>query len=92
MTAIDTPSTEREALGLVIADGVAEITLQRPELLNRFDEELHRTLPDLLEQLNGDPSVRAIVLASQGRVFSGRRGFRTDAQVARRPAFTGGIA
>jgi enoyl-CoA hydratase/carnithine racemase len=53
-----------------ISDGVAEITLSRPELLNRFDEELHTALPDLLEDLNRNKDVRAIVLASTGPVFS----------------------
>lgn len=58
------------ALELDVADGVAEITLSRPELMNRFDEELHHTLPDLLEEMNGRDDVRAIVLASTGTVFS----------------------
>lgn len=58
------------ALELAVADGVAEITLSRPELMNRFDEELHNALPDLLEDMNGRDDVRAIVLASTGPVFS----------------------
>jgi enoyl-CoA hydratase/carnithine racemase len=53
-----------------IADGVAEITLTRPELLNRFDLTLHNALPDVFDELDANTAVRAIVLASTGRVFS----------------------
>ena len=57
-------------LSVEMDDGVAEVTLQRPELLNRFDEDLHTAIPDVFEALDADPSVRAIVLASTGKVFS----------------------
>ncbi|MVU80798.1 enoyl-CoA hydratase/isomerase family protein [Nocardia sp. ET3-3] len=52
------------------ADGVAEIVLSRPELLNRFDRELHHDLTETLRALRADESVRAIVLASTGSAFS----------------------
>jgi enoyl-CoA hydratase len=49
---------------------VAVLTLSRPELLNRFDAELHTELTVGLRSLRGERSVRAIVLASTGSVFS----------------------
>lgn len=69
MTSIDT-AIRREGADVVVEGGVAEITLNRPELMNRVDATLHQVLPDLFEELDKDPSVRAIVLASTGRVFS----------------------
>jgi enoyl-CoA hydratase len=58
--------------GLTIerAGALATLTLNRPELLNRFDEALHRDFIAAIEQLGGDHDVRAIVLASTGKVFS----------------------
>ena len=55
----------------VAVDGaVAEITLIRPELHNRFDEEAHYELLEVLHLLRGASGVRAVVLASTGKVFS----------------------
>lgn len=62
--------SEFEALTIDVADGVAEITLTRPKLFNRFDDVLHGELTAALERLRADASVRAIVLASTGSVFS----------------------
>jgi enoyl-CoA hydratase len=69
MTTTET-ATHTDVLTCEVNDAVAEITLTRPDLLNRFDAELHEVLPDLLETLDKDPGIRAIVLASTGRVFS----------------------
>ncbi len=52
-------------------DGVCEIVLSRPELLNRFDPELHHELTRALRDIAADSSVRAVVLASTGKAFSG---------------------
>jgi enoyl-CoA hydratase len=59
-----------EALTLRVDGPVAEITLTRPELFNRFDDALHRELTHALNAVGGDDKVRAIVLASTGKVFS----------------------
>lgn len=49
---------------------VREITFTRPDLLNRFDDELHDEFTGVLEALREAPDVRAVVLASTGKVFS----------------------
>jgi enoyl-CoA hydratase len=59
-----------QALELHITEHVADIRLIRPEVLNRFDKTLHREFAAVLNRLNGDPEVRAIVLTSTGKVFS----------------------
>jgi len=49
---------------------VLEITLNRPEKLNTIDEEMHHDLIAVLQGLQGQSEIRAIVLASTGKHFS----------------------
>jgi enoyl-CoA hydratase len=63
-------SEEFSALTLEVSDGIAEITLTRPELMNRVDAALHTELTAALDQIARRQDVRASVLASTGRVFS----------------------
>lgn len=58
-----------QPLDLSIADGVATITLNRPELRNAFDDAVIARLTDMLTRLGGDPGVRAVVLAGSGPIF-----------------------
>jgi enoyl-CoA hydratase len=51
-------------------NGVREIILCRPELLNRFDRQLHGELTAALTSAAASAEVRAVVLGSTGRVFS----------------------
>jgi enoyl-CoA hydratase len=51
-------------------DGVCQIVLSRPELMNRFDPLLHHELTRALREVATDASVRAVVLASTGKAFS----------------------
>lgn len=58
---------------LTIADhsnGVREIILSRPEVLNRFDAALHHELTAALREAADRPDVRALVLGSTGKAFS----------------------
>jgi enoyl-CoA hydratase len=64
-------STSLEALSISSrGEGVGEISLVRPKLLNRFDNQLQIELAAALEDLAKDDGVRAIVLGSTGRAFS----------------------
>ncbi len=60
MTAI---RLEREA-------GLARLVLARPQVHNAFDDVLIGELTQALEQLDADPSVRAVVLTGDGSTFS----------------------
>lgn len=51
-------------------EGVAVVTLNRPEALNAVDEVMHRELVDVWPALAADPEVKAIVLTGAGRAFS----------------------
>ncbi|MGP8298484.1 enoyl-CoA hydratase family protein [Streptomyces inhibens] len=50
-------------------DGIATVTLARPEKLNALTFEAYADLRDLLAELSRERSVRALVLAGEGRGF-----------------------
>ncbi|MBD0744535.1 enoyl-CoA hydratase family protein [Streptomyces sp. CBMA152] len=56
-------------LRLTVADGVATVTLARPEKLNALTFGAYADLRDLLAELARERSVRALVLAGEGRGF-----------------------
>lgn len=59
-------------MGLVnyeAADGVATITLNRPDSLNSMTANLMLELRDAFARVDGDPSVRAVVVTGAGRGF-----------------------
>ena len=58
-----------EKIGFDIADGVALITLNRPDKLNAFSDELTFQLQDALKEMEKDKEVRAIILTAAGRGF-----------------------
>jgi 2-(1,2-epoxy-1,2-dihydrophenyl)acetyl-CoA isomerase len=51
------------------ADGVATVTLNRPEVLNSFNRSMARELCDALSRAWSDDTVRAVVLTGSGRGF-----------------------
>jgi len=51
------------------ADAVATITLNRPDKLNAFTTELHRELAAALDVVEGDATIRAVLLTGAGRGF-----------------------
>jgi 2-(1,2-epoxy-1,2-dihydrophenyl)acetyl-CoA isomerase len=52
-----------------VADGLATITLNRPEKLNAIDFETYRILSSLADELAEREDVRAVVLTGAGRAF-----------------------
>jgi 2-(1,2-epoxy-1,2-dihydrophenyl)acetyl-CoA isomerase len=57
------------ALGFEVDDGVAVITLDRPEVLNAFDDELGAAALDAVSRAAEDDGVRCIVITGAGRAF-----------------------
>ncbi len=51
------------------SNGMARITLNRPERRNAFDDRMAGELCEAFEDLGKDPSMRVIVLAGAGLVF-----------------------
>ncbi|HZJ94510.1 MAG TPA: 2-(1,2-epoxy-1,2-dihydrophenyl)acetyl-CoA isomerase PaaG [Thiopseudomonas sp.] len=54
---------------LEIDQGVALLTLNRPDSLNSFNEEMHQQMRAALSQIRKDASVRALVITGSGRGF-----------------------
>ncbi|OAR22664.1 enoyl-CoA hydratase [Streptomyces sp. ERV7] len=64
------PRTENwRHLRLSLQDGVATVTLARPEKLNALTFGAYADLRDLLAELSRERAVRALVLAGEGRGF-----------------------
>ena len=61
------------------ADGVATVTLNRPDALNSFTVELKEALLDTLRTVAADPAVRAVVITGAGRAFSAGQDLREHA-------------
>ncbi len=59
------------SLEIDVSDGVAYVTLARPEVRNAFNADLIARLHEAFESFGGDPSVRAIVLGGAGETFCG---------------------
>lgn len=51
-------------------DGVAVVTLNRPDALNAVDTQMHSELSMIFGDLNQDITVKAVVITGAGRVFS----------------------
>lgn len=52
-----------------IAEGIARLTLNRPERLNSFNTVMHSEVRDALTALRSDASARVLVLTGAGRGF-----------------------
>lgn len=57
--------------------GVATLTLNRPEVLNAFNDTMHAEFRAALERAAGDPAVRCLVITGAGRAFCGGQDLRT---------------
>lgn len=54
---------------LEVADGVATVTMDRPEAMNALDLALKVALRDTLQTVADDTAVRAVLLTGSGRAF-----------------------
>ena len=61
------------SVGLELDGGVAVITNDNTEKHNAFDDAMDAQLFGILEQLSGDPSVRAVVWRGEGKSWSSGR-------------------
>lgn len=61
-----------ENIRLEIANGIARLTLHRPDKLNSFTEAMHAELRDALDRIqqqSGDGAARVLVITGAGRAF-----------------------
>lgn len=76
---------EQPHLLLEEADGIATITLNRPERLNAMAPESLDLFVDLLDKVRDDGSARALIITGRGRAFC------SGADLAAKDPQTGGI-
>lgn len=56
-------------ISLEVAEGIARLTLNRPDKLNSFTGDMHAELRVALDRVQDDPAVRVLVLTGAGRAF-----------------------
>ena len=65
----DPPQLSLGAVSLEVVDGVAALTLDRPDVANAIDLEMAQDLERAARSLSDDPRVRAVLLAGRGERF-----------------------
>ena len=73
-----------ETILFEVAEGVATLTLNRPDKLNAFNDQLHHDIADALGQVESDDAVRALIITGAGR------GFCSGADLSQRLSSGGG--
>jgi len=66
-----------------LADNVAVITLNRPEVRNAMNRELSGALLEALQRVREDSAIRAAIITGAGRTFSAGADLKERAQVGR---------
>ncbi|OJY33510.1 MAG: 2-(1,2-epoxy-1,2-dihydrophenyl)acetyl-CoA isomerase [Rhodobacterales bacterium 65-51] len=61
--------TQSDTVLATLADGVLTLTLNRPDKLNSFNEEMHLALRAGFQRAHEDAEVRAVLLTGAGRGF-----------------------
>lgn len=59
-----------ENIQYAVQDGIARLTLNRPDKLNSFTADMHAELRSALDTIQEDKAVRVLVLTGAGRGFS----------------------
>lgn len=76
-----------------VADGMATLTLNRPQVMNALDAEMIGRLREVAEQVERDAAVRAVVLRGAGAAFCAGGDVTTfRANLARVPAMVREVA
>ncbi len=81
---------EFRALRYEVADSVATVTLNRPEVLNAMDKAMFEDLNMVFDKIAADFGVRAVLITGEGRGFcSGAdlRSFTTEPDISEPSAF-----
>lgn len=58
-----------EFLDYEVKDGIATITLNRPEKLNALNDQVLRGLTELFEQVKADRQIKGLILTGNGKAF-----------------------
>jgi 2-(1,2-epoxy-1,2-dihydrophenyl)acetyl-CoA isomerase len=74
------PEATNETIRVELADGVATITLNRPDSLNSMNVAMRRELLAAMKAAGRDEAVRVVVLTGEGRGFSSGADLRGGAE------------
>ncbi|SHH07717.1 Enoyl-CoA hydratase [Jatrophihabitans endophyticus] len=69
MTGGADPAGGYETLRYAVADGIATVTLHRPDRLNAFVDRMGDELMHVADRFDGDDDVRAVVFTGSGRAY-----------------------
>jgi 2-(1,2-epoxy-1,2-dihydrophenyl)acetyl-CoA isomerase len=75
MLGVTTPSEPQRGPAMAdtvlyeVSDGLATVTINRPDAMNAMNTEAKVALRDALEAAGADPAVRAVLLTATGRAF-----------------------
>lgn len=58
-----------QLLKIAVADGIATVSINRPEVLNAVNMELHRELEDIWLDLSYDSAIDVVILTGEGQAF-----------------------
>jgi 2-(1,2-epoxy-1,2-dihydrophenyl)acetyl-CoA isomerase len=58
-----------ETIQFELSEGIARLTLNRPDRLNSFNVQMHEEVRSVLERVRGDANARVLVLTGAGRGF-----------------------
>ncbi|RAU84127.1 enoyl-CoA hydratase-related protein [Pontibacter arcticus] len=73
-----------ECLLYTVENGVATITLNRPDVFNAFNDQQSYDLQDALKQVARDANVRVVVLTGAGKAFSSGQDLKAIASAEKR--------
>jgi enoyl-CoA hydratase/carnithine racemase len=66
---LDIQNFDKPYLRCELANNVATITFNRPEKLNAFTRTMSADLVELIDRLDSDDAIRAIIVTGEGRAF-----------------------
>ena len=58
-----------ETIQYVVEDGIATLTLHRPERMNAFTAQMMLEMIDCFDQIDADDAVKAVIVTGSGRAF-----------------------
>lgn len=67
-----------------VVDGVATITMNRPEVYNALNDEITFELQDAFKVIAKDPTIRVVVLTGEGKAFCAGQDLKASSQAGRR--------
>ena len=59
-----------KTIGLEVENRVATLTINRPKMMNAFNEQLVWDMGDATEKVKNDSQIRVLIITGEGRGFS----------------------